>query len=108
VLVSLALSACASTGPVSIGPDTYMLGKPGDFFTLSGASVEADLYREAGAFCSQQGKQVQSLNAKDSDAGIAQYASAEIRFRCLAAGDPALKSPVGPADVTVRVQSDQR
>lgn len=29
----IAVAGCANSGPVSIGSDTYMLAKPGDFFT---------------------------------------------------------------------------
>ena len=33
------------------------------------------------------------ISSSARDAGIAQYASAEIQFRCLAEGDPELRRP---------------
>ena len=36
LVVGLGCTACASTGPVSMGKDTYMLAKPGGFLTVAG------------------------------------------------------------------------
>jgi hypothetical protein len=97
------LCSCASSGPVPVGPDTYMIAKPGDFFTLSGASVQADLYREAGAFCVQQQKELMPVDSSYRDSGPARFATAEIRFRCLAKGDPMLGRPVPAPDATIKI-----
>lgn len=102
---ALILSACASSGgPVPIGPDTYMLAKPGDFLTVSGGSVKADLYREAGQFCAGQNKNLMPVSTDSRDAGVARYASAEIQFRCLATGDPELKRPTMNIAPDVRIE----
>ncbi|MDM0053924.1 hypothetical protein [Variovorax sp. J22R115] len=100
----LAGCASSSSGPVPIGPDTYMLAKPGDFFTTSGGTVKADLYREAGAFCLKQNRQLMPVSTSSADAGIAKYASAEIQFRCLVAGDRDLKRPTMEASPDIRIE----
>lgn len=103
-VAALALVGCASSGPVPIGPDTYMLAKPGDFMTVSGGTVKAELYREAGGFCQKQGKHLMPLSTSSTDASVARYASAEISFRCLVAGDPELKRPTMKQTPDVRIE----
>lgn len=81
------LSACAgvqpnSTTPVPIGSGNFMLSKLGGMLTWSGSEVKADLYREAALFCEKTGKQVEPVTSTSQDSGLAQYASAEIQFRC--------------------------
>lgn len=93
LVVGLGFTACASTGPVSMGKDTYMLAKPGGFLTVAGGEVKADLFREADQYCRGQNKHLMPISSSARDAGVAQYASAEIQFRCLAEGDPELRRP---------------
>jgi hypothetical protein len=108
-LVALAsaalLASCSSSGVVPIGPDTYMISKPGDFFTFTGGSVAADLYREAGAYCAQEHKNLMPVHVSASDSGYAKVASAELQFRCLADGDPELKRPVMRDTPNVRLET---
>lgn len=76
-----------------IGRDTYRLAKPGGFFDISGGQVKADLFREAAEFCRKENRYLMPLSASVRDAAIAQYATAEIQFRCLSEGDPDLRRP---------------
>jgi hypothetical protein len=99
----LFVAACDSTGPVPIGPDTYMLSKPGGFFTFSGGSVKADIYREANAFCAQQGKAFMPVTARAINSGPGTPAEAEIEFRCLSQNDPGLQRPTPTPDMTIKV-----
>jgi hypothetical protein len=93
VFASFALAACQSSGPVPIGPDTYTLSSAGGFFTFSGGSVNADLFREANAFCQSQGRQVMAVNTRSVDSGYGTPAQGTISFRCLLPGDPGLRRP---------------
>jgi hypothetical protein len=93
VLAALTLAACQSSGPAPIGPDTYTLSAPGGFFTFSGGSVNADLLREADAFCRGQGKQMVATNTRSVDSGYGTVAQGNITFRCLRPGDPGLRRP---------------
>jgi hypothetical protein len=92
--VLLVLTACASSGPVPIGRDTYMISKQSSTGFHSGSSVKADIYREANEFCLKNGLQFQPVkdNAKDGVPGYA-FANAEVVFRCLADGDREINRP---------------
>lgn len=82
---AIALAGCASGGPVQMSPGVYLLTKKsaGCGFT-GGEGSKVALLKEAGAFCAQQGKQVDTLSA-DAQHGVpfARCASAEVRFRCV-------------------------
>lgn len=84
VLASAVLAACASptTGIVPIGDGLYMSSKPGGMLTYTGGEVKAELYREAAAFCSKQGKGVVPVSSSSQNSAPASFASAEIQFRC--------------------------
>lgn len=92
--VVLFITACASSGPVPIGRDTYMITKQSSTGFHSGASVKADIYREANDFCIKQGLQFQPVkdNTKDGMPGYA-FANAEVVFRCLVDGDREINRP---------------
>ena len=99
---------CASSGPVPMGKDTYLLAKSGGLFTISGGEVKAELYREANEFCLRQNKQLMPVNESSRDAAYySNYANAEIQFRCLAEGDPQLQRPAmeRTPDVTIDMRS---
>ena len=109
-VASIMLSACATTSGtadiVPIGKDTYMVGRPGGFFTISGGEVKAQLYRDANIFCRSQGKNLMPVSSESRNAAAYTYATAELQFRCLADGDPDLGRPNMKArpDVTIEVQ----
>ena len=94
IFVLLVLTACASSGPVPIGRDTYMITKQSSTGFHSGASVKADIYREANEYCVKQGLQFQPVreNTKDGVPGYA-FANAEVVFRCLVDGDREINRP---------------
>ena len=94
ISVALILTACASSGPVSMGKDTYMITKQSSTGFHSGASVKAEIYREANEFCVKQGLQFQPVrdNAKDGVPGYA-FANAEVVYRCLVDGDREINRP---------------
>lgn len=81
----LALTACATgtDGVVEIGPNTYMVGGQGGFFDYSGSAVKAKFFREASKYCAGKGMTMVPLNSTGQDSAMAQYASAEVQFRCV-------------------------
>lgn len=93
ILVAAVLTGCASSGPVPIGKDSYMLSGTGAWSWSSGAALKGDLYREAGAFCKSQAKQIQPINTAANNGSFSQFAQAELQFRCLADNDPDLVRP---------------
>lgn len=94
VLLAVILSSCASSGAVPIGRDTFMITKQSSTGFHSGASVKADLYREAYEFCMKKGLQFQPVkeNSKDGVPGYA-FANAEVVFRCLTENDMEINRP---------------
>ena len=83
LLFILLLSSCASTGVVPLSQDSFMIGKkdgtPGLGVSLSN---QADVYREANAFCSSKGMQVETLNLIVTPAAPARLGSTELHFKC--------------------------
>ena len=80
LLSALLLTCCANSGPVPIGPDTYMMANTGAWSWSSGAALQGDLYREASAFCAASGKQIMTKDSRHNDSAMgfnAPFAHAE-------------------------------
>lgn len=90
--LAIALSACAHSGVVSIGPDTYMIANSEWGFT-SGGYQKAKAMQEASEHCKALGKEVLLVSSKQNDVEFGKTPAAEVQFRCLAPGDPELKRP---------------
>jgi len=85
VSACLLLAACASSGVIPTGPDTYMISKTsaGGVF-VSGTSVKADLYVEANKYCNDRGLVVDTVDATSKNAiPFARMPSAELQFKCV-------------------------
>ena len=104
-LLMAVLAGCASSGVIPAGPDTYIVSGQSATGFHSGASVTADLYREANAYCAGIKKQFLpiSVNSRDGVPGRA-FANSELQFRCLAAGDPDLHRPTMAPVPNVRIE----
>lgn len=85
VVSAVVLTACATgtDGVVEIGPNTYMVGGQGGMFDYSSSAVKARFYKEASKYCADKGMTMVPLNSTGQDAAMAQYASAEVQFRCV-------------------------
>jgi hypothetical protein len=105
----LVLAACASSGPVPIGRDTYMISKQSSTGFHSGASVKADIYREANEFCIRKGLEFQPVKdySKDGVPGYA-FANAEVVFRCLVDGDTEISRPTPKPMPNVIIENRNR
>lgn len=82
--VCAALTGCAtsSTGVAPMGDGWYMLH--GSDLTGWGSpnEVKAALLREAGQYCSKQGKELTQVQHSGTEAGWISSATADVRFRC--------------------------
>jgi hypothetical protein len=86
------LMACADTGPMQIGKDTYSISVRVPLSGPSGAKGQA--LQEANAFCTKQNRQV--LLDRENSYECALHGGcgeAEITFLCLAADDPRYTAP---------------
>lgn len=102
----LLVSGCSGPGIVPMGQDTYMLARDGSFTTFGGGAVKAELYKEAHAFCVSQGREILPLRDASRDSGYGRYANAEIQFRCLRPGDPALSSSGPQSERSIKIRSE--
>lgn len=84
-LAALILAGCASSGPLQVGPNTYMITKrsAGGLMT-PGVTVKADIIKEANEFCGKSGKQTELVTSDSKNAiPFARTSSAEITFKCV-------------------------
>lgn len=79
------LSGCASSGPINIGQNTYMISKTSAACGFaSAASVKIDLYQEAASFCQKSGKELEVISSSGKDGIVSiRCASAEVQFSCV-------------------------
>jgi hypothetical protein len=84
VLLTLALSACASTGIVPADRDTFIVSERGPTVGFSPPIRQtASVYRQANEFCAKQNKQVETVKLDQLDSGLGRPASASLQFRCM-------------------------
>jgi len=85
VCCAVLLAACASTGVMPVGDGVFMLSKQsaaGIFGTPAG--VEADIYREANAYCAAQHQVIETVDVQTQNAvPFSHEGSATLRFRCV-------------------------
>ena len=102
IVASATLAACAHSGVVPMGPDTYMIANSEWGFT-SGGVQKAKVMQEASAYCASIGKQMLPVSTKQNDVSFGKTPAAEVQFRCLSPGDPELQRPaLQPDPVTVK------
>jgi len=86
--IVVCICGCATSGTdrvVQIGLNTYKMGGLGKSTDFSGSAVKARLYQQAAEFCRSKGGEMIPLNSTAQDSKPGQYASAEIRFKCVPA-----------------------
>jgi len=92
------LGACVtSTGPVSIGKDTYMIAIGGKS-VQSGGTLKARAFQEGAEFCRTQGKELQLVSTQQRDMSFGRDPNAEIQFMCLAPNGAGLAGPEAKAN----------
>ena len=92
IMVVTLLAACAHSGVVPIGPDTYMIANSEWGFT-SGGVQKAKVMQEASEYCSRIGKLMLPISTSQNDVALGKTPAAEVQFRCLSQGDPELMRP---------------
>lgn len=78
------VSGCAAaSGVVPMGGDTYMISKSQWGIQHTGSSVKANVIKEAHAYCSQLGRDLEVINTSEKDmVPYKSEAQAEVTFRC--------------------------
>jgi hypothetical protein len=102
------IAACASTGIMPIGKDTYMVSKQSATGFQSAVGVKGEVLAEANEFCAKQGlvMVLVSLNTKDGVPGR-RYATAELVFRAVRPEDAENQRPKleRGADSTIEIRN---
>lgn len=80
---ALLVAGCASTtGVVSMGNDTYMIAREDNGPAASLGAIKAATLKEAGAFCSSQGKSMQVTKENDTPRSFGQFPQTTLQFQC--------------------------
>jgi len=85
ILAALVLAGCASSGPVQIGQNTYMISKrSAGGLAVPGATVKTDIIAEANTFCGKSAKETELISSDAKNAiPFVRTSSAEITFKCV-------------------------
>jgi hypothetical protein len=83
----LLLAACASSGVVQTGPDTYMVANSEWGFT-SGGYQKAKAIAEADRYCGRLGRQIEVIGSTQHGVEFGKTPSAEVDFKCLPKPSP--------------------
>lgn len=78
---------------MKLGPDTYVVSSQVLLGPGKGATAREAAFREAGAFCEKQGKEILVDDYTMTGGPNTLTGDADVRFRCLAKDDPDLKRP---------------
>jgi hypothetical protein len=88
----LLATGCASSDVISAGPDTYMVSASGAGFATAG--VREKVYKKANDFCAERGLVMVPVSFKARPGAFGQHPpSADLIFRALKPGDPAIGRP---------------
>ena len=86
------LSGCVSSDVISTGPDTYMVSASGAGFATAG--VREVVYKKANEFCAAKGLVMVPVSLKVRPGELGRNPpSADLIFRALKPGDPAIGRP---------------
>ena len=83
IILSLLFFGCASTGVVPMDAGTYMIAQrsaQAGFGPPDG--VKAKVYKEANDFCSQENKQVETIDLQVTNSGFGRPGNVSLTFRC--------------------------
>jgi hypothetical protein len=84
VLLATMMVGCAhDAGIIPIGNGTFMISKSEWGIEHTGATVKADVLKEASAFCMKQQRELEVVNTSQQDmVPFKSEAQAEVEFRC--------------------------
>lgn len=88
------VAACGSISQVvPIGRDSFMVESHGVAGNGASSTEKTKAFQTAAAHCKSLGREFQPISTNQTEAGWGRPPSAEVQFRCLAAGDPELGRP---------------
>lgn len=83
LLVGFVVTACSSTGVLQVNPGEYMVSATGTSPAFTGTEdAIRKTYKEANAFCSQRGGDVETISLDKVEQRIGRPGRATLHFRC--------------------------
>lgn len=83
-LACIGLFGCASTGIVPMDKDTYLISKKSPQVGFGPpVGIKGEVYTEANAFCSKDGKAVETIKLDQTNAGFGRAAAVSLQFKCV-------------------------
>jgi hypothetical protein len=84
IWLAAALAGCASTtGVISTGANQYMVSREDNGPAASLGGLKAATMKDAGAYCSGQGKTMQILRESDTPRSFGQFPQTTLHFTCV-------------------------
>lgn len=84
LILCVALAGCASTtGIVPTGKDTFMISREDNSPAASLGTIKAATFKEAGAHCAGQGKNVKAISETDTPRSFGQFPQTTLHFTCV-------------------------
>ncbi|HLE18993.1 MAG TPA: hypothetical protein VI728_12000 [Syntrophales bacterium] len=78
----LFVTGCASTGPISMGDNNYLISKRGSSFLVSTGALASEIIDEAHVFCGKLNKKVVPVSTHVIPAAAFQFPEAQFQFTC--------------------------
>lgn len=88
---ALLIGCAASTGVMKMGPDTYSVTVTAAPAAGGIVGAKQRAFTQASDYCTAQAKEILVTNTNIQGQG--NVGTADVTFRCLAAGDPGLQRP---------------
>jgi len=83
LVICTVLAGCASTtGIVPTGKDTFMISREDNSPAASLGTIKAASFKEAGAHCAAQGKNVKAISESDTPRSLGQFPQTTLHFTC--------------------------
>jgi len=85
VVAGLSVASCASnSGPIQIGPDTYLIEKESRTVLFGVGGLRTSAIQEAAAFCERRSATMEILSEAESSPPyiMGNFPRAEVRFMC--------------------------
>jgi putative hemolysin len=82
--ISIALTACSSTGIVPMNAGTYLIAKKEAQVGIGPPIViKGEVYAEANAHCAKQGKQIETVDYQETGSHLGRMAAVSLEFKCV-------------------------
>jgi hypothetical protein len=83
IFTALVFAGCARQHAIPMGDGTYFIHADANMFTFDAGRAIENARQEASEICAKQGAKAVILSVEGENSGMAKFAQAEMRFRCV-------------------------